>query len=46
MCHVIMTDSLLEMHLNSLNRFLELDSEVTVVLGELQKVETQQVQLR
>jgi len=46
MCHVIMTDSLLEMHLNNLNRFLELDSEVTVVLGELQKVETQQVQLR
>ena len=34
------------MYLNSLNRFLELDAEVTVVLGELQKVETQQVQLR
>lgn len=46
MCHVLMIDSLLELHLNSLNRFPELDSEVTVVLGELQKVETQQVQLR
>ena len=28
------------------NRWTELDSDVTVVLGELQKVETQQVQLR
>lgn len=29
-----------------LNQWLEIDSDVTVVLGELQKVETQQVQLR
>lgn len=41
-----MFNLVLETFLNSLNRFLELDSEVTVVLGELQKVETQQVQLR